>query len=51
MEGTGKLTADDLSNAGCSLGWVAAVDREARTMWIVDASGYGQRFVVRAEES
>ena len=30
---------------------VAAVDREGRTIWIVDAHGYGKRFVVRADET
>ena len=24
--------------------------REGRTMWIVDAHGYGKRFIVRAEK-
>jgi len=32
------------------LGWVATADREGRTIWIVDAHGYGRRFIVRAEE-
>jgi hypothetical protein len=32
------------------LGWVSALDREGRTIWIVDAHGYGQRFIVRADE-
>ena len=35
---------------GWNLGWVSAVDLEGRTIWIVDAHGYGQRFVVRADE-
>jgi hypothetical protein len=26
------------------------VDREGRTIWIVDAHGYGKRFIVRADE-
>jgi hypothetical protein len=26
------------------------LDREGRTIWIVDAHGYGKRFVVRADE-
>ena len=42
--------ADNLSKAGWSLGWVSALDVEGRTMWIVDAHGYGKRFVVRADE-
>jgi hypothetical protein len=32
------------------MGWVATVDRGGRTMWIVDAHGYGKRFIVRADE-
>jgi hypothetical protein len=32
------------------LGWVSAIDSEGRTIWIVDAHGYGKRFIVRAEE-
>jgi hypothetical protein len=32
------------------LGWVSAEDREGRTIWIVDAHGYGKRFIVRADE-
>ena len=32
------------------LGWVSALDLEGRTIRIVDAHGYGKRFVVRADE-
>jgi len=33
------------------LGWVSAIDRERRTIWIVDARrDDGKRFVVRADE-
>jgi hypothetical protein len=32
------------------LGWVSAIDSEGRTIWIVDAHGYGKRFIVRADE-
>ena len=42
--------ADNLRNAGWSLGWVSALDLEGRTVWIVDAHGYGKRFIVRADE-
>jgi hypothetical protein len=42
--------ADNLKQAEFSLGWVSAVDREGRTIWIVDAHGYGKRFIVRADE-
>jgi len=36
----GKIIANRLNEAGRSLGWVSAVDREGRTIWIVDAHGY-----------
>ena len=45
-----ELIADRLSKAGWSLGWVSAFDLEGRTIWIVDAHGYGKRFIVRADE-
>jgi hypothetical protein len=45
-----EIIADRLHDAGWSLGWVSAVDLEGRTIWIVDAHGYGKRFIVRAEE-
>jgi hypothetical protein len=45
-----EIIADNLHKAGFSLGWVSAVDREGQTIWIVDAHGYGKRFVVRADE-
>ena len=32
------------------LGLRVFVDREGRTIWIVDAHGYGKRFIVRADE-
>jgi hypothetical protein len=45
-----EIIADNLKKAGWSLGRVSAVDREGRTIWIVDAHGYGKRFIVRADE-
>ena len=45
-----EIIADRLHKAGWSLGWVSAINSEGRTIWIVDAHGYGKRFVVRAEE-
>jgi hypothetical protein len=45
-----EIIADNLSNAGFSLGWVSAIDVQGRTIWIVDAHGYGKRFIVRADE-
>jgi hypothetical protein len=45
-----ERVADNLHKAGWSLGWVSALDFEGRTIWIVDAHGYGKRFIVRADE-
>ena len=45
-----EIIADNLKKAGFSLGWVSALDLEGRTIWIVDAHGYGKRFIVRADE-
>jgi len=43
--------ADNLHKAGFSLGWVSALDRGGRTIWIADAHrGDGKRFIVRAGE-
>ena len=32
------------------MGWVSAIDFEGQTIWIVDAHGYGKRFIVAADE-
>jgi len=45
-----EIIADNLHDAGWSLGWVSAVDSEGRTIWIADAHRDGKRFVVRADE-
>ena len=45
-----EIIADNLKKAGFSLGWVSALDVEGRTIWIVDAHGYGKSFIVRADE-
>ena len=45
-----EIIADNLHKAGWSYGYVSALDREGRTIWIVDAHGYGKRFIVRANE-
>ena len=45
-----EIIADNLKKAGWSLGWVSAIHGEGRTIWIVDAHGYGKRFIVRADE-
>jgi len=46
-----EIIADNLHDAGWSLGWVSALDIAGRTIWIVDAHGYGKRFIVRADET
>jgi hypothetical protein len=46
-----EIIADNLSRVGFSWGCVSALDREGRTIWIVDAHrGDDQRFIVRADE-
>jgi hypothetical protein len=45
-----EIIADNLSKAGWSWGCVSAVDPQGRTIWIVDAYGYGKRFAVHATE-
>jgi hypothetical protein len=41
-----EIIADNLHKAGWSLGWVPTLDLEGRTIWIVDAHGYGKCFIV-----
>jgi hypothetical protein len=46
-----EIIADNLSKAGWSWGWVAAIDSNGRTIWIADAHrDDGKRFVVHADE-
>ena len=46
-----EIIADNLHDAGWSLGWVSALDCERRTIWIVDAHrDDGKRIVVRSDE-
>jgi hypothetical protein len=46
-----EIIADNLSEAGWSLGWVSVFDSERRTIWIADAHrDDGKRFVVHADE-
>jgi hypothetical protein len=46
-----EIIAANLSKAGWSYGYVAALDREGRTIWIADAHrDDGKRFVVQADE-
>jgi hypothetical protein len=46
-----EVIADNVSKGGWCWGCVAAVDRDGRTIWIVDAHrDNGKRFVVHADE-
>ena len=45
-----EIIADNLHKAGWTLGWVSALDSKGQSIWIVDAHGYGKRFIVRADE-
>jgi len=45
-----EIIAANLSKAGWSWGYVSAIDSEGRTIWIVDARGYGNHFIIRADE-
>jgi hypothetical protein len=45
-----EIIVDNLHKAGWSLGWVSTLDIQGRTIWIVDAHGYGNRFIVSADE-
>ena len=46
-----EVIADNLSKAGCTWGYVSAVDASGRTIWIADAHrDDGKRFLVRADE-
>jgi hypothetical protein len=46
-----EIIADNLHEAGWSLGWVSALDSQGQTIWIVDAHrDDGKRFIVHADE-
>jgi hypothetical protein len=45
-----ETIADNLNKAGWSLAYVSAVNRQGRTIWIVDAHRDGKHRVMRAEE-
>jgi hypothetical protein len=46
-----EIIADDLKKAGWNLGCVSALDRDGRTIWIVDAHrDDGKRFIARSDE-
>jgi hypothetical protein len=46
-----EISADNLSKAGSSWGWVSAIDSNGQTIWIADAHrDDGKRFIVRADD-
>jgi hypothetical protein len=46
-----EIIADNLSKAGWSWGYVSALDREGRTIWIADAHrDDGKQFIIKADE-
>ena len=46
-----EIIADNLSKAGWSLGCVATLNSNGRTIWLADAHpDDGKRFIVRADE-
>ena len=45
-----EIIADNLKEAGWSWGCVSTINSKGQTIWIVDAHGYGKRFIVRADE-
>ena len=46
----GVYIPDKSPQSRWSYGYVSAMDLEGRTIWILDAHGYGKRFIVRADE-
>jgi hypothetical protein len=47
-----EIIADNLHDAGWSLGWVSAIDAQGRPIWIVDAHrGDGRRFSAPTKRS
>ena len=46
-----EIIADNLKKAGWSYGYVSAIDREGRTIWIADAHrDDGKRYIVCSDE-
>jgi hypothetical protein len=50
VTGRWEIIAENLSKAAWSWGYVSALDRQGRTIWIVDAHRDGKRFIVRADD-
>jgi hypothetical protein len=45
------IIADNLKKGRWSFGWVLAMDRDGRTIWIIDAHrDDGTRFIARSDE-
>jgi hypothetical protein len=50
-KGGNQIIADNLHDAGWSLGWVSTIDSQGQTIWIADAHRVdGKRFIVHADE-
>ena len=47
---TGKLSLTILAKRDLATAGSQPIDLEGRTIWIVDAHGYGKRFIVRSDE-
>jgi hypothetical protein len=45
-----QIIADNLHNAGRSLGWISVLYREGRTIWIADAHRDGKALRFRVDE-
>ena len=45
-----EIIVNKIIKAGFSVVWVSALDDYGRTVWTVDAHGYGKRFIIRADE-
>ena len=45
-----EIIAANLQNAGFSLGWAAGLNVDWRLICVVEARGYGKRFIVRADD-
>jgi hypothetical protein len=45
-----KIIVNKIIRAGFCVGWVSALDNHGRRVWIINAHGDGQRFIMRADE-
>ena len=45
-----EIIVDNLHKAGWSYGYVSALNRQGRTLWVADACRDGKRFVMRVDK-